>query len=118
MRAKPTHKLSIAARVVALLCGLAIFALVAIFMVRNPYDAEGITTSSRLVMVGIFLLAWVSMLAAWYEKLPVLAASFVLAFIPGFYLLLTPGVFRFIGVAQLGFLVSAWLIRRSRRTEL
>lgn len=116
MKAEPTHKLSIAARVIALLTGLVIFALVVIFLVRNPYDAEGITTSSRLVMIGIFLLAWVSMLAAWYEKLVILIVSFVIAFIPGFYLLLTPGIFAFIGVAQVGFLLSAWLVYRSRRS--
>lgn len=103
-----------AARVIALASGLAIVALVTVFLVRNPYDPDGINAGSRLVMIGIFLLAWVSMLAAWYQKLIVLVASFALAFVPGAYLLLTPGIFSFIGVAQLGFLLAAILIYRNR----
>ncbi len=66
-------------------------------------------------MIGILLLAWVSMIASWYGRVVILLVSFAIAFIPGFYLLLTPGIFAFIGAAQLGFLMSAWLIFKSRR---
>jgi len=103
------------ARISALIAGLVVVTFTAIFLVRNPYGYVGVNTSTRLIMIAIILLAWISMLAAWYGRLGILLASFGLAFVPGVYLLMTPGWFAFIGIGQLGFLLSAALIVRNRR---
>jgi len=112
---QPTPALPTTARLIALIAGLIVVALAAVFLIDNPYGSEGITTTTRALMVGIIIFAWISMMATWYGKVWVLVVSFAIAFIPGFFLLLTPGVFAFIGVAQTGFLLAAWMIFRSRQ---
>jgi len=115
LQAPPANRMLLLARLTALVSGLIIFALVALFLIDNPYGSQGIDTSARATMIGLIVLAWISMITTWYGKIAVLLVSFVVAFVPGFYLLLTPGIFAFIGAAQLGFPLSAWLIVRSRR---
>jgi len=45
-----------------------------------------------------------------------LPIAFLISFVPvGFYLLLSPGIFALIGVAQLGFQLSAPLLVMQRR---
>ena len=115
LQAPPANRMLLLARFTALVSGLIIVALVALFLIDNPYGSQGINTSTRAIMIGLIVLAWISMIAAWYGKVVVLLVSFVIGFVLGFYLLLTPGVFAFIGAAQLGFPLSAWLIARQGR---
>jgi hypothetical protein len=88
-----------AAALVALLYGVMLF--------LNPYPTDGITAGTYIVGALMILLA---LLAAWgaltIQPLLLLLA-FCGSFVPvGYYLLGTPGVFAYIGVADLGYAVA------------
>jgi hypothetical protein len=73
--------------------------------------ARLLTTVSALAVLSLFAVG-----AAWNSRPRSLVICFLISFAPvGFYLLLTPGIFAMIGVAQLGFLFSAVLLARSLR---
>jgi hypothetical protein len=88
------------------------------FLSGNLYNTAGITAATYSVVYLMVLIAVVGVLAAWKAWPHLMLLVFALSFIPmGFYLLGTPGVFFWIGVANLGFLVSGILLRKGRRAQ-
>jgi len=95
------------------ICGVAsaafVLALTAIFFFWNPYFH-----SRELVMDGAIGMGVTAMLAvfagasALSKRAGLVLLAFLLSFVPlGIYLMGTPGVFRWIGVAQIGYLLAA-----------
>jgi hypothetical protein len=110
--------------VIGQICGAAsaafVLVLTAIFFFRNPY-----ALSRELVMDGAIGMGMTALLAvfagasALSKRAGLVLLAFLLSFVPlGIYLMGTPGVFRWIGVAQIGYLLAAvCLSPRSGRTS-
>jgi hypothetical protein len=78
------------------------------FVFFNPYSNQGLTTEVYGMVSLMSLLALLAGWAAFKFKPGWLFAAFLLSFFPvGLYLLGTPGVFRWIGVANLLYLLAA-----------
>ena len=92
------------ARLIAAASALAVVTLVGIFLFDNPYSVAGINRSTQWIMTILVVLSLVAASAAWQQKTLIVAVCFAASFVPaGFYLLLTPGIFAWVGVAHLGF---------------
>lgn len=109
------------ARGSALLAGVAVFVLYAVFVLDNPYTGSDLAQDSVFLMTVVAALAGVQIWAAW-NKLPILVLiAFIFSFLPtGMYMLGLPSVFRLIGVAHLAYLIVAlftWLDRREHRAN-
>ena len=99
--------LVVAGRACGAFSAAVVLGLTAIFFLRDPYSPEALT-SGTLVMGLMALLAFVAGVSALTKRPGLLLFVFVFSFVPvGTYLIVTPGVFRWIGVAQLGYLVAA-----------
>lgn len=104
------------ARLIAAASALTVVTLVGIFLFDNPYSGAGINRSTQWTMSVLVVLSLVACSAAWQQKTLIVAVCFAVSFVPlGFYLLLTPGIFAWVGVAHLGFLLSALLLARAHR---
>jgi len=109
-------------RTFARLLGLGAAALVillyGVMLFFNPYTTDGITSGTSLVGALMILLA---LLAAWGARTLqplLLLLAFLGSFVPvGYYLLGTPGVFAFIGVADLGYAVAGAIMLLSPRSR-
>jgi hypothetical protein len=104
----------------AALSAIALYAVLAFF---NPYasspgqgGADGMTYAIVALMVVLALMAaWASL----FGKPLVLLLAFLFSFLPfGLYMLGTPGVFFWIGVADLLYLLAALLLVGSRLSAL
>lgn len=74
----------------------------------NPYNGEGITGGTYVVGALMIALALLAAWGAWTLRSWVLVVAFVGSFIPiGLYMLGTPGVFAFIGGANVLYLIAA-----------
>lgn len=77
----------------------------------NPYSDQGLSPNTYGLAI---LMSLVALLAAWASlklKAPLLVAAFLISFFPvGLYLLGTPGLFRWIGVCNLLYLVTGLTI--------
>jgi len=104
------------ARFVSTVSAIAVVTLVGIFLFDNPYNTAAMNHGTQWIMYGIVVLSLVAVDAAWKTRPLRLSICFLISFVPtGFYLLLTPGIFALVGVAHLGFLLSALLLANSRR---
>ncbi len=104
------------ARLIAAVSAITVVTLVGIFLFNNPYNTAGMNRGTQLIMTGLVVLSLIAIGAAWKKRILILTVCFVVSFVPvGFYLLLTPGIFALVGVAHLGFLLSALLLAISRR---
>jgi len=104
------------ARILTALTALMVISLVGTFLFNNPYVTAGINRGTQWTMYGLLVLSILAVDAAWKSRPRRLSICFVISFVPvGFYLLLTPGIFALIGVAHLGFLLSALLLAISRQ---
>jgi len=66
-----------------------------------------------VIVPGIGVAGVLAAIAALFNATRALVALFVVSFFPfGLYLLLTPGIFRWIGVARIGYGVGAVLLGR------
>lgn len=107
--------LRIIARLVTTAAAIAVITLVGIFLFNNPYASGGMNRGTQWTMTALVVLSIFAVGAAWKTRPRSLLIYFLISFIPvGFYLLLTPGIFALIGAAQLGFLLSAALLAKSR----
>ena len=105
-----------AERLIAVVSAITVVTLVGIFLFNNPYSTAGVNRDTQWIMTGLVVLSLIAIGAAWKKRILILIVCFVVSFVPlGFYLLLTPGIFALIGVAHLGFLLSALLLAMSRR---
>jgi len=104
------------ARLIAVVSATTVITLVGIFLFNNPYSTAGMNRGTQWIMTGLVVLSLIAIGAALKKRILILTVCFVVSFAPlGFYLLLTPGIFALIGVAHLGFLLSALLLATSRR---
>ena len=104
------------AHLIVAVSAITVVTLVGIFLFNNPYGTTGMNRGTQWIMSGLVVLSFIAVGAAWKKRILILTVCFVLSFVPlGFYLLLTPGIFALIGVAHLGFLLSASLLTMSRR---
>ncbi len=110
--------LLILARLAGLLGALAAAALWIVFMFFNPYASPNQSPDPEL---GLYVMATMMILlaaaVAWAVvnvKPLILLGAFIGSFVPGFYVLLTPSIFKWIGVANLLYLVALLLILGAR----
>ncbi len=101
------------ARITGFLASLGIAILLMVFIFFNPYTPGMVVTLPIILMLLLALAGMAVSLAARPFWMLVIAA---LSFIPtGLYLLGTPGVFRWIGVFNLVFLIAGLLMLAARR---
>ena len=90
-----------------------------LFLSGRVYDMSIIRTGTYGVVYLMTAVALLGILAAWRAWPRVMLLVFFLSFVPmGFYLLGTPGIFFWIGVANIGFLASGILLLKGRKTQL
>ena len=105
--------LSLVGRVVGCGAALGATALWAVFLFGNPYDAPA---RGRLLLFGslMMLASTVSAVAAALGAHLAMYLLFFACFFPvGLYVLMSPGLFRSIGLLNLLYLVSAMLMHRA-----
>ena len=104
------------ARLIATASALTVVTLVGIYLFDNPYSVADINRSTQWIMTILVVMSLVAASAAWQQKTLIVTICFATSFVPvGLYLLLTPGIFALLGVAHLGFLLSALLLARAHR---
>jgi len=104
------------ARLIAAASALTVVTLVGVFLFDNPYSVAGTNRGTQWIMTVLVVLSLVAASAAWQQKTLIVTICFAVSFVPvGFYLLITPGIFALVGVAHLGFLLSALLLARAHR---
>ena len=97
--------------------GLSLF-LYSWFVFFNPYSDQGLNSEVYSVAILMSLLALLAGWAAFKFKPGWLLAAFLLSFFPvGLYLLGTPGIFRWIGVANLLYLLAGLNLILYRRKQ-
>jgi hypothetical protein len=86
-------------------CGAAAFILWAIFLFWNPYRAPDVQSALIPAVMSVLVLCGIgaALLRAPWGMLVFGAAALPI----GLYVLLTPGIFKFIGVATIGFVLAA-----------
>lgn len=105
-----------AGRWIGLGASAATIGLWVLFLSANPSQDQGITAATYAVVHLMVLVALLGALAAWKARPYLMLLVFAISFLPmGFYLLGTPGRFRWIGVMNLLFLVSGILLRAKRK---
>jgi hypothetical protein len=105
------------ARTLGVAAALAVVILLAVLLFANPYSDQGIGAVTYAIMALMAALAGLAGWSAWKGHPLGLIAAFALSFFPvGLYLLGTPGVFRWIGAADVLYLaggVLLWIARRA-----
>ncbi len=87
-----------------------------VFVGANPYARGGIGGATTGIVCLMVLLALAGVLVSLRQRLGLMYLLFAVSFLPmGFYTLGTPGIFRFIGVADLFFLCAAVVTHVSTR---
>ena len=105
--------LVILARLICLAGALAAIVLWVVFMFFNPYSSpeQGFDAGPYFMAVMMILLAVATVWAALNFEPLILLGTFVGSFAPaGFYVLLTPSIFKWIGVCNLLYLVALVLM--------
>ncbi len=96
---------------VGVVSGVICLGLTAVFLFAHPYGQAGMTSASEWGMVGLAVLAGGTAVLAYLNRPQWILLTFILSFVPvGFYLLLTPGIFRWVGVAHLGYLAAYFVL--------
>jgi hypothetical protein len=86
-----------------------------IFLFFNPYSREGSTGGTYVIGALMILLALAAAWGSLTARSWVLVVAFVGSFMPiGLYMLGTPGVFAFIGVANVLYLIAAIVLITDR----
>jgi hypothetical protein len=94
-------------RLVGLAASVGVISLWSIFSFLNPYGYEGMSSAVYLIAALMIVLGVVGIVAVLTERSRLMVAVFVLSFVPiGFYLLGAPGLFRWIGIFNILFLLS------------
>lgn len=94
------------ARAAGLLAAGVVIALSAVLVLANPYASDTLSSATGLIMGLLCALALVAAWGAIARRPLLLLLAFAASFFPlGLYLLGTPGIFRWIGVAHLVYLI-------------
>lgn len=110
------HAALILARVLGLSAAITTMLLYFIFLFVNPYSQEGMTGGTYVISAIMISLAVLAAWGAFSLKPWMLFLAFVGSFVPvGFYFLFTPGIFAFIGVANLLYLFAGMMMFADRR---
>ncbi len=87
---------------------LASVSLWAVFVCFNPFVGLGVSSGSYAVAAVMVAVALLALWAALSFRPGWLCAAFAASFVPvGFYLLLVSGIFKWVGIANLLYLVAA-----------
>jgi hypothetical protein len=110
-------------RLAGLLAALSAIALYAVLVFFNPYVSSpgqgGTDVTTHVVVALMVVLALTAAWASLYGRPLVLVLTFLLSFVPfGLYMLGTPGVFLWIGVADLLYLLAALLLAGANLSAL
>ncbi|HSE64818.1 MAG TPA: hypothetical protein VLG15_14515 [Thermoanaerobaculia bacterium] len=90
-----------------------------VFLWFNPYSRSGRTVGSAVVVTTMIALGVLGVYGTWTRRPGLLYLGVGLSFCPvGFYVLLTPGIFRAIGILNLLALLAAILLHRRIRTAM
>ena len=90
-----------------------------VFLYFNPYSRSGLTPGSYVIVIFMIALGVLGVYGTWTRRPGLLYLVVGLSFCPvGFYVLLTPGIFRAIGVLNLLALLAAILLQRRVRTAM
>ncbi len=103
------------ARVIGILASLGTVCLWLVLNFANPYGYQGSTQESFTSSLIMTLLAIAGIVVAWTANPYLMRAVFIVSFFPiGFYMLGTPGIFRWIGIFNLLFFIASLpvLVRR------
>jgi hypothetical protein len=109
--------LRVLGKAIGVLSGLACAALAYVFLFANP---AGPATAYKLgvwifIMPGIGIAGLLAAIAALFGARWLLVVLFAVSFFPfSLYLMLTPGIFHWFGVAELGYPIAALLLRRPK----
>jgi hypothetical protein len=115
-RASPTPFRSprqILGRVLAVASAAAVIALVIVHVAFNPYSSASPSPATLDGFAPMLVSATLAAAGGLLGKRSLLIAGFAIGFFPGWvgpYLLGTPGIFKWIPVAQFCYLVAAWCI--------
>lgn len=94
-------------------------ALWIVFLWFNPYLGSGRTIGTAVVVAFMIALGVLAVYGTWTRRPGLLYGAVGLSFCPvGFYVLLTPGIFRAIGILNLLALLAAILLHRRVRTVM
>jgi hypothetical protein len=112
----PTPSMVMLARVTGFLASGGIIILWMVLVFLSPYGSGGVTRGTYMVAGAMTLLALLGGAAVYKVKPYPLLGVFVASFVPvGFYMIGTPGIFKWIGVFNALFLVSGLLLLGNRR---
>jgi hypothetical protein len=105
-------------QLVALASAVTVATLLVVFLFFNPYNP--VETSLRVLgrMSPKLFSAGLAAAGGVAGRASFLVSAFAIGFFPwwiGPYLLGTPGIFKWISIAELGYLAAAWLIARGSR---
>lgn len=104
-------------RLVGVLSAIGVIALWAVFLFRNPY-APMAGGGTLLIGCTMMLAAAMSAAAAASGAYLGMYLLFFVMFVPiGFYVWMTPGIFRFIGWLEIVYLAGAVLVHRQIMTS-
>jgi hypothetical protein len=110
--------LTLLGRVAGLLASLLTSSLWLVFLFSAPAVESGASTATFFVVLLMVGIATLGVLAAWRGRPYLMLVVFVFTFFPmGFYLLGTPGIYRWIGMFDFLFLVSGVLMVWGARRE-
>ena len=112
MLADSRHFITVA-RWLGIACGATVVSLSAVMIWFNPYATPlpDEMAHTQIIFGILSLLGVLGAVTAWLRAPSIVLAVFLLSFLPvGLYLLGTISTFSFIGVAHIGFLVSALIL--------
>jgi hypothetical protein len=101
------------ARWLGIACGAVVVSLSAVMIWFNPYATPlpDEIAHTQLIFGILSLLGVLGAVAAWLRAPSIVLVVFLISFLPvGLYLLSSMSIFSFLGVAHIGFLVSALIL--------
>lgn len=105
-------------QLLAIASAIVTIALFIVFFFFNPYgQVEQPSSATFGRMIHLMVSAALAAMGGIQGKRSWLVAAFAIGFFPwwiGLYLLLSPGIFKWIPIGQFGYLAAAWLIGRKR----
>lgn len=114
----PTNVRHTVGRALALACAVAVVVLVIVLLRFNPYSSFQASVSNLNRFTPMLASAALAGAGGAMGRRSLLVSAFATGFFPfwlGPYLLGSPGIFKWIPIAQFGYLLAAWLIATGRK---